>query len=288
MIFHVFIYSMFALAMPQEWNLFFLFATPIVFLGFFAGDGFAVWDASSWWIVVGAAVLTLTLPILGNFRPDLISFLISMRQYAGNWASATMGFRMNGAEDKLDDPDLITEIHSHRRQLSKLFGPEAAELFLQKTVAFRMMNSQGRGHMSIMMEHVDDLDNYRFREGEMMCTFFVGWQFGDGHLFNERTIQAIQDRCHFEPGEFITVWTEAQPLHKKTLEYRVIDAALGVVERGHYEVSAAISEQPWLPDGPIDYTVTWRMPGYEPPVGSPVPSAPLARGYEESEAATST
>jgi hypothetical protein len=286
MIFHVFIYSMFALAMPQEWNLFFLFATPIVFLGFFAGDGFALWDASSWWIVAGAAVLTLSMPIFGNFRPDLISFLVSMRQYAGNWASATMGFRMNGAEDKLDNPDFITEIQSHRRQLSKLFGPEAAELFLQKTVAFRMMNSQGRGHMSIMMNHVDDLDNYRFREGEMLCTFFVGWQFGDGHLFNHRTIQAIQDRCHFEPGEFITVWTEAQPLHKKTLEYEVIDAALGVVERGYYEVSAAISEQPWLPNGPIDYTVTWRRPGYEPPVGSTDAAESSSRGSGGSETAT--
>jgi hypothetical protein len=28
-------------------------------------------------------------PILGNLRSDLVSFLPSMRQYAGNWASAT-------------------------------------------------------------------------------------------------------------------------------------------------------------------------------------------------------
>lgn len=286
-IFHVFIYSMFALAMPQEWNLFFAFATPFVFLGFFAGDGFALWDVSSPWIIVGAVLLTLTGPIVGNFRPDLISFLISMRQYAGNWASATMGFRMNGCEDKLDNPDFITEIPSHRRQLSKLFGSEAAEIFLQKTVAFRLMNSQGRGHMSIMMDHVDDLDNYRFREGEMLCTFFVGWQFGDGHLFNAAAIEAIQKRCGFEPGEFVLVWTEAQPLHKKELEYQVIDAALGVVERGYYEVEAAVSEQPWLPNGPIDYTVTWRKPGYEPPVGSAERREQPADGSAASETVTS-
>ena len=285
MIFHVFIYSMFALAMPQEWNLFFLWATPIVFLGFFSGDGYALGDASSPWIVGGALVLTLTLPILGNFRPDLISFLVAMRQYAGNWASATMAFRLDGgedkqasAEDKLDSPEFITEIPSQRRQLAALFGPEAAELFLQKTVAFRMMNSQGRGHVSILMEHLDDLDNYRLREGEMMCTFFVGWQFGDGHLFNEFTIQAVQDRCHFEPGEFVTVWTEAQPLGKKHLQYKVIDAALGVVERGHYEVAAALKDQPWLPNGPIEYTATWRQPGYEPPNGAASAAAAAGAG----------
>lgn len=268
MIFHLFIYSMFALAMPQEWNLFYIVYTPIVFLGFFSGDGFALWDASSPWIIVGAAVLTLTGPIVGNFRPDLVSFLISMRQYAGNWSSATMAFRMNGCEDKLDNPDFVTEMPSQRHQLANLFGPEVAEIFLQKTTAFRLTQTQGRGQMSIMMNHLDDLDNYRFREGEAVCTFFIGWQFGDGHLFDRFTIAAVQKRCNFEPGEFITVWTESQPLHKKTLEYEVIDAALGVVERGYYYVSDAVAEQPWLPNGPINYTMTWRMPGYEPARGA--------------------
>lgn len=286
-IFHLFIYSMFALAMPQEWNLFFAWAAPFVFLGFFAGDGFALWDVSSPWIIVVALVVTLTGPIVGNFRPDLVSFLLSMRQYAGNWASATMGFRNNGCEEKLDNPDFITEIPSQRRQLSKLFGPEVAEIFLQKTVAFRLMNSQGRGHMSIMMDHVDDLDAYRFREGEMLCTFFVGWQFGDGHLFNKAVIEAIQKRCNFEPGEFVLVWTESQPLGKKTLEYEVIDAALGVVERGYYEVEAALREQPWLPNGPIDYTVTWRKPDYKPPAGRPDRHEPPTTGADQPETMTS-
>ncbi|WP_375000708.1 DUF3556 domain-containing protein [Aeromicrobium sp. CTD01-1L150] len=264
MFFHVFIYSMFALAMPQEWNLFYFFYTPFVFLGFFNGDGYALTDASSVWIVVAAAVLVLTGPLVGNFRPDKVSFLISMRQYAGNWASAMMAFRVNGAEAKLDNPNFVTSIPSHRHQLYTLFGPEVAEIFLQKTAAFRLTQSQGRGQMSVMMNHLDDLDNYQFREGEMMCTHFVGWQFGDGHLFDEFTIAAIQKRCHFAPGEWISVWTESQPLHKKTLEYKVIDAALGVVERGYYTVADAVAQQPWLPDGPIDHTVTWRKDGYEP------------------------
>ena len=41
-------------------------------------------------------------PVLGNHRPDLVSFLPSMRQYAtGNWASAVWAFAP-GAEEKLD------------------------------------------------------------------------------------------------------------------------------------------------------------------------------------------
>ena len=281
MCFHVFIYSMFALAMPQEWNLFYVFATPIVFLAFFSGNGYALWDASSVWVVVAAAVLTLTGPIIGNFRPDKVSFLIGMRQYAGNWANSTMAFRNNGCEAKLDNPEFVTSMTSPHHQLSGLFGPEGAEIFLQKTTAFRMMNTQGRGHMSIFPDVVDSMENYRFREGEVLCTFFSGWQFGDGHLFDERTIAAVQKRCHFEPGEFISVWTESQPLHKKTIEYRVIDAALGVVERGHYDVRDVVKEQPWLPNGPIPYVTTWRHPEYLPAAqraAADIPSSPDAEG----------
>ena len=40
-------------------------------------------------------------PVLGNLRPDLVSFLPAMRQYAGNWASAVWAFAP-GAEEKLN------------------------------------------------------------------------------------------------------------------------------------------------------------------------------------------
>jgi hypothetical protein len=40
----------------------------------------------------------------------------------------------------------------------------------------------------------------------------------------------------------------------------VIDAALGVIERGTWKVSDAVEEQPWLPNGPIPIQVTWSAP----------------------------
>ena len=60
------------------------------------------------------------------------------------------------------------------------------------------------------------------------------------------------------------MYVESQPIHKRTQEYRVIDAALGVVERGTWNVHDAVNEQPWLPDGPIPLNVTWTLPGYRP------------------------
>ena len=40
-------------------------------------------------------------------------------------------------------------------------------------------------------------------------------------------------------------------------QYKVIDAALGVIERGTWKVADAVAEQPWLPNGPIPLEVTW-------------------------------
>ena len=64
---------------------------------------------------------------------------------------------------------------------------------------------------------------------------------------------------------------ESQPIHKMTQEYKVIDAALGVIERGTWNVKDLVDEQPWLPNGPIAMDVTWRHPDYHP--ANPVPPA---------------
>ncbi len=281
-VFHVFITSTFPLAVPLEWNVFFMFASAWLFGAFPAGAGYGVGDISSAWLYLPILAAFLTFPILGNLRPDLVSFLPSMRQYAGNWASATWAFRGDAAEHKLNE-HLVKFNLNQIDQLSGAFGKEIAEIFMQKAMAWRTMHSQGRGLMSLMMRHLDKLESYRIREGEFVCTTLVGWQFGDAHLHNEATIEAVQKRCSFEPGECVVVWVESQPIHKRTQEYKVVDAALGVVERGEWTVLDAVSEQPWLPNGPIPHKVTWRKPGYEPagdyihPIPQPAGSKPRVR-----------
>ena len=99
--FHLFIISTFPLAVPLEWNVLFAYATVFLFSGFPAWNGYAVWDMSSAWLTVVVVAALLFYPILGNFRPDKVSFLPSMRQYAGNWASAVWAFAP-GAEAKLN------------------------------------------------------------------------------------------------------------------------------------------------------------------------------------------
>ena len=102
-----------------------------------------------------------------------------------------------------------------------------------------------------------------------MSNVITGWNFGDCH--DERLIEGLQERCRYEPGDVVVVFTESQPAFSKKVQYRVIDAALGVVEKGCYHNDDAYNEQPWLPNArigtrsrgpdPATRRRAWRIPG---------------------------
>ena len=256
--FHLFIFSTFPLAVPLEWNLLFAYAAIFLFWGHPAWDGFALTDTTMPWAMVLIAIALCFFPVLGNLRPDLVSFLPSMRQYAGNWASATWAFAP-GAEEKLEQ-HIVRSSPNTRTQLMATYPPEVADVVMHQMLAWRSMHSQGRALYSLMSRHLgDDINTYTLREGEFACNSLVAFNFGDGHLHDAKMIAALQRRCNFAPGEFLVVWIESQPIHKGTQEYQVIDAALGVIERGTYRVTDAIAEQPWLPNGPIPINVEWTL-----------------------------
>jgi hypothetical protein len=259
--FHLFIISTFPLAVPLEWNALFIYITAFLFLGHPNYEGFGLGDMDPALLAVTVAGL-LFFPVLGNLRPDLVSFLPSMRQYAGNWASAMWAFAP-GAEAKLDE-HIVKSAPMQKRQLTDIYGAEAAEVVLAQTLGWRSMHSQARGLNSVMINQLGaDVDTYTLREAEFACNAIVGFNFGDGHLHDHKLIAAIQTRCRFAPGEFVVVWVESEPVGNGRQRYWVMDAAVGIVERGSWAVADAVAEQPWLPNGPIATEVTYRMPGYD-------------------------
>lgn len=263
-LFHLFITQTFPLAVPLEWNINFSFITIFLFAGHFAGDGYAVTDFSEGWMLPVFVAALVFFPVLGNLRPDLVSFLPSMRQYAGNWASATWAFAP-GAEAKLNQipGGALNQIDQLVDGMG--FDPAAAEMTMQMTLSWRSMHSQGRGLFSVLQNYLgDEYEGYSLREAEFCCNKVIGWNFGDGHLHDDQLIEAIQKRVGFAPGEFVVVWVESQPIHKPTQEYFVMDAALGIVERGSWLVTDCVKEQPWLPNGPVPTDVTWRHPQHHP------------------------
>jgi hypothetical protein len=265
---HTFILSTIPIAVPLEWNVFFMFVVAFLFANFPVSEGYGVADMNP--VLLAIVVCVALAPIvLGALRPQYVSFLVGMKQYAGNWASGTFSFRDKSMEDRINER-IVKAADNQIDQLDPLFGMEISEIFIQKAVAFRMMHPMGRMHISALMRHTDGLDGRIQREGEFVSNVLTGWNFGDGHCLDERLIEALQERCQYEPGDVVVAWTESQPAFTKKVQYRVIDAALGTVEKGWYHNDDAANEQPWLPHGPIPHTVTWTLPGYEAP-GVPYP-----------------
>lgn len=258
-LFHLFITSTFPLAVPLEWNVLFGYIAIALFAGFPNGDGFGIFDFSQPWMLPVIAAALLFFPVLGNLRPDLVSFLPSMRQYAGNWASAVWTLKPS-AEEKLKRAGMPVGTHVEQLEATGVPIP-AGRVVMEMFVAWRSMHSQGRGLFSVLRNYLgDELDNRMVWEGEVGANLLLGWNFGDGHIHGIRFLEALREQCDFEPGEFVAAWVESQPVHKGTQEWFVFDGAHGVVQRGTWVVADCVAEQPWLPNGPIPLNVTWSAP----------------------------
>ena len=99
------------------------------------------------------------------------------------------------------------------------------------------------------------------REGELIAGVVLGYNFGDGHFHDQRLLAAVQERCHFEPGELRVVTLESQPARVPRQRYRIFDAAEGLLEEGTVEVADMVKRQPWLDEEPF--------PARPSPVGTP-------------------
>ena len=242
-IFHVHITSTFPLAVPLEWNLFMIFGLLFLF-GHYGDVPFSTLDDPL--LIAGLLFFGVFIPVLGNFKPEWISFLPSMRYYAGNWATSVWLFnKESGAEETLD-----TSIKKVARivpeQLANVYDRETAELLLNKGLAFRAMHSHGRALTGLLPHAVDDVEAYYVREGELISNVVNGWNFGDGHFHNEQLLEAVQERCHYKPGDVRIITLESQPAHVQRQRYRIFDAADGLLEEGFVNVADMVARGPWL------------------------------------------
>jgi hypothetical protein len=247
-IFHLHILSTFPLAVPLEWNVFMVFGLLFLF-GHYGDVPFSTLDDPL--LLVILAVTCVGFPLLGNFRPDLVSFLPAMRYYAGNWATSQWLFRKQGEAEKKLDTEIVKAAPIVTEQLSKFYDPEMIEVLVYKGLACRSMHSHGRALNGLVGRAVDDLGAYDVREGELVAGVVLGYNFGDGHFHNHRLLEAVQERCQFEPGELRVVTLESQPAHSSRQRYRIFDAATGLVEEGWVDVAEMVGRQPWLGGEPF-------------------------------------
>lgn len=68
-------------------------------------------------------------------------------------------------------------------------------------------------------------------------------------------LAAIQERCQFGEGQLRVITLEAQPIHKRTQKYQILDAAAGLLESGHVDVAEMVDRQPWLTEADVTIPV---------------------------------
>ena len=251
LLFHIHITSTFALGVPLEWNLFMIFGLGFLF-GHYGDVSFSTLDNPL--LIVALVAIGVAIPIIGNLRPDKISFLPSMRYYAGNWASSLWLFRKDiGAEGKLNRgccgiAPVVVE------QLAAMYDRETAEYLMFKSIGFRALHSHGRALLALAHRAGGNVDDYEVRDGELVSGVVNGWNFGDGHFHDQQLLDAVQERCGFEDGELRVVYLESQPAHIQRQRYRLYDAATGLLEEGSVDVAEMLRRGPWL-DGSWDFPV---------------------------------
>ncbi|GFG70462.1 DUF3556 domain-containing protein [Mycolicibacter senuensis] len=246
--FHLGILAAIPMGVPLEWNVFMIFGVLSLFV---AHADLGLRDVNNAWAVALLFAISAGTVVLGNLFPRKVSFLPGMRYYAGNW-DTTLWCLKPSAEEKIAR-GIVAIASMPAAQLERFYGsPEAAQIPIYMGYAFRGFNTHGRALFSLAHRAMADgsEDDYSLTDGERICSTAVGWNFGDGHMTNEQLIEALQQRCGFEPGEVRVVILDAQPIHRQTQAYRLVDATTGVFERGHVKVADMVARQPWEDDLP--------------------------------------
>lgn len=246
--FHLGILSAIPMGVPLEWNVFMIFCVLALFVGH-ADVGLS--QMSNPLPVILVAVMA-GIVITGNLAPRKVSFLPGMRYYAGNW-DTSMWCVKPSAEQKIA-ANVVAIASMPAAQLERFYGSrEAAQIPIFMGYAFRGFNTHGKALFTLVHRAMagHDEDDYAITDGERICSTAMGWNFGDGHLHNEHLIAALQRRCRFEPGEVRVVLLDAQPIHRRTQRYRLVDAATGEFESGYVEVADMVVRQPWDDDVPV-------------------------------------
>ncbi|MDP9118114.1 MAG: DUF3556 domain-containing protein [Actinomycetota bacterium] len=250
-LFHLNILSSLPMGVPLEWNLYMMFAVGYLFVHYASYNPADITGVGPG-LVIGAVVVGLVGGIvIGNFAPSKISFLPGMRYYAGNWDTSLWCLT----------PSAVAKIDAHvrkaatfpRAQLAKLYGEQMADMLSVKGYAFRAMHPHGRALFGLIeracgANHETD---YIPVDGEFVAGTTIGWNFGDGHLHNECLIAALHERCDFASGEVRVIILDAQPIHRSSQEYRLVDAATGELERGLVQVRDMVALQPWAGEIPV-------------------------------------
>jgi hypothetical protein len=228
--------------MPVEWNILMIYGGWFLF---WVHPEASLADLTQVPLLLAALLFTLVVvPVIGNLYPARVSFLPSMRYYAGNWAYNIWLFRKNGCTERLGK--LKKSCGTMFEQLETVIPDEQQREFAKAMMlTSRFMHFEGRPLLEALPVAVDDIEQYEWHEGEVLGGTILGWNFGDGHLNGEQLLRAIQPICGFEEGDLRMISVESQPLFGETMHWRVYDPVRGKIAEGHTVLNDYLEHQPW-------------------------------------------
>src|SRR5690606_25649442 len=158
-----------------EWNVMVLYGGFFLFGEHAAVSVGALASAPA--LALFVALFTVALPLYGNLAPQRLSFLLSMRYYAGNWPYSVWLFR--GESYRKLERLRKSSVWLHD-QLGRFYDRKTAVGLVGKVVAFRLMHLAGRALCRLVPRAVDDPHEYEWVDGELIAGLALGWNFGDG------------------------------------------------------------------------------------------------------------
>lgn len=236
---HGYITSNVPMGVPIEWNFMVVYGA---FALFWTYPDVTVLQVGPWWLLLALLALLAGVPLAGNLWPHRLSFLAAMRYYAGNWAYSVWLFK-GDAHKRLEQ--LTTSAPWVFDQLARFYDKPTSVGLFGKVMAFRLMHLHGRALPLLVPKAVERLDEYEWVDGEVVAGLVLGWNFGDGHLHDEKLLAAVQAQCGFEQGELRCIFVESQALGGSTMAWRIHDAKAGLREEGVLQVEELRARQPW-------------------------------------------
>ncbi len=227
--------------MPIEWNLLMIYGGWFLFGAHPEATVLAV--GAQPMLLAFLLFWLVAVPATGNLVPSRVSFLLSMRYYAGNWAYNIWLVRKD-ALGKLERLEKCAG--TMRQQLEAMLpDPDLVETACAMSLSSRFMHLEGRPLLEALPHAAVDFDDYEWMDGEVFGGMVIGWNFGDGHLNGAQLLDAVQRQCGFAPGECRVVMVESQPLLGPAMRWRVADAATGTIAEGETEIGPMRRLPPW-------------------------------------------
>ena len=162
------------------------------------------------------AIGCVVIPVLGNFRPDKISFLpvdaLLRRQLGDQPVAVPQGQRRRGEARRARS---TSRRRSSVEQLAELYDRETAELLLDKGLAFRSMHSHGRALNGLLPARRRRRRGLRRARGRADRRRRDRLELRRRALPQPAAARGGPGACGFEPGELRVVTLESQPAHMR-------------------------------------------------------------------------